>query len=109
MAGPLRDPGPQARRALSDLAADDGIGHAPDGPVAGAADAGAGAADDGPTGDGTEQPVEALPDAPVGALEEWSLDQLHRRASEVGLDGRWDMTRDELVVALRDPEQPTAR
>lgn len=81
MAGPLRDPGPQARRALSDLAA----------------------------GDGAEQPVEALPDAPVGALEEWSLDQLRRRASEVGLDGRWDMTQDELVVALRDPEQPAAR
>ena len=42
MAGPLRDPGPQARRALSDLAADGGVGHAPDGAVAGAGD---GAAD----------------------------------------------------------------
>jgi hypothetical protein len=49
-----------------------------------------------------EQPVEPLPDAPVDEIEEWTLDQLHRRASEVGLDGRWDMSRDQLVAALRD-------
>jgi hypothetical protein len=85
VAGPLRDPGPRAQRALGDLAGDATTG-------------GGGGADT-----GAEPTVEPLPDAPVGAVDEWSLDQLHRRASEVGLEGRWEMTREQLVEALREP------
>ncbi len=97
MTGPLRDPGPRAQRIAGEMA--DAAGATPPSEATGAApEATAGAGTD----DGTEQPVEALPDAPVGEVEEWSLDQLHRRASEVGLEGRWDMTREELVAALRD-------
>ena len=119
MAAPLRDPGPQARRALERMAggtagvepsgsAGDSAesGAAPDDAVVAAAlDVGAPGADRGAEADPatTEQPVEPLPDAPVGALEEWSLDQLHRRASEVGLEGRWEMSRQQLVSALREP------
>jgi hypothetical protein len=84
VAGPLRDPGPRAQRALGDLAGD--------------APTGGGGADT-----GAEPTVEPLPDAPVGAVDEWSLDQLHRRASEVGLEGRWEMSREQLVEALREP------
>jgi hypothetical protein len=94
VAGPLRDPGPRAQKALDALAHDADGGREP---VAGPADEPAG------DGSGAEEPVEPLPDAPVGAIEEWSLDQLHRRASEVGLEGRWDMTREELVEALGQP------
>jgi hypothetical protein len=104
VAGPLRDPGPRAQRALGDLAGDvtPGTGEAIDPHAADpAGDVGASAPD--AAASGSEEPVEPLPDAPVGGVEEWSLDQLHRRASEVGLEGRWDMTRDELVAALREP------
>ena len=75
MAGPLRDPGPDAQRAVGELPGDTG----------------------------PEPSVEPLPDAPVGAIDEWSMEQLHRRASEVGLEGRWEMTREQLVEALREP------
>jgi len=90
VAGPLRDPGPRAQRALGDLADDAATG----------GDGGG----SGTGGDSTVEPtVEPLPDAPVGAVDQWSLDQLHRRASEVGLEGRWEMTREQLVEALREP------
>jgi hypothetical protein len=34
--------------------------------------------------------------------EDWSKDDLYNRAQELGLDGRSDMTKDELISALRD-------
>jgi hypothetical protein len=93
--GPLRDPGPEAQRIVGEMA-DAAGGPAPGEP-------GATAPGPGDVTQDAERPVEPLPDAAVGEVEEWSLDQLHRRASEVGLEGRWDMTRDELVAALREP------
>ncbi len=111
MTGPLRDPGPEAQRIVAEMA-DAARGSAVEGTAGGAGtsdpdDRRAGTTADGATADGgttdAEQPVEPLADAPVGEVEEWSLDQLHRRASEGGLEGRWDMTRDELVAALREP------
>ncbi len=34
--------------------------------------------------------------------EEWTKDDLQDRAREVGIDGRSDMTKDELIESLRD-------
>jgi len=34
--------------------------------------------------------------------EEWTKDELYARAQEIGIDGRSDMTKDALIVALRD-------
>jgi hypothetical protein len=36
------------------------------------------------------------------AYEEWSRDDLYVRAREIGIDGRSDMTKDELIDALRN-------
>ena len=33
--------------------------------------------------------------------EEWTKDDLYTRAQEIGIDGRSDMTKDELIAALR--------
>ncbi len=33
--------------------------------------------------------------------EEWTKDELYDRAQEIGIDGRSDMTKDELIEALR--------
>jgi hypothetical protein len=33
--------------------------------------------------------------------EDWTKDELYQRAQEVGIDGRSDMTKDELIEALR--------
>ena len=33
--------------------------------------------------------------------EEWTKDDLYDRAQEIGIDGRSDMTKDELIAALR--------
>ena len=33
--------------------------------------------------------------------EDWTKDELYDRAQEVGIDGRSDMTKDELIEALR--------
>jgi hypothetical protein len=34
--------------------------------------------------------------------EEWSVDDLQDKAQEVGIDGRSEMNKDELIDALRD-------
>ena len=34
--------------------------------------------------------------------EEWTKDELYDRAQELDIDGRSDMTKDELIEALRD-------
>jgi len=34
--------------------------------------------------------------------EAWNKDDLYDRAREIGIDGRSDMTKDELIAALRD-------
>ncbi|WP_299816965.1 Rho termination factor [uncultured Jannaschia sp.] len=36
------------------------------------------------------------------SYEEWSKDDLYGRAQEVGIEGRSDMTKDELIDALRN-------
>ena len=33
--------------------------------------------------------------------EEWTKDDLYERAQEIGIEGRSDMTKDELIEALR--------
>lgn len=38
----------------------------------------------------------------AGAYEEWSKDDLYERAQEIGLEGRSDMSKDELIDALRN-------
>jgi hypothetical protein len=37
-----------------------------------------------------------------GSYEDWNVDDLRDRAAEIGIDGRSDMTKDELVDALRN-------
>ena len=34
--------------------------------------------------------------------EEWTKDELYERAQEIGIDGRSDMDKDELISALRN-------
>ncbi len=34
--------------------------------------------------------------------EDWTKDDLYERAQEIGIEGRSDMTKDELIAALRD-------
>lgn len=34
--------------------------------------------------------------------EDWTRDELYERAREVGIEGRSDMTKDQLIKALRD-------
>ncbi|KIT16078.1 DUF7218 family protein [Jannaschia aquimarina] len=34
--------------------------------------------------------------------EEWTKDELYERAQELDVEGRSDMTKDELIAALRD-------
>lgn len=36
------------------------------------------------------------------SYEDWSKDDLYERAQEVGIEGRSDMDKDELIDALRD-------
>lgn len=37
-----------------------------------------------------------------GSYEDWSKDDLEDRAREIGIEGRSDMTKDELIEALRN-------
>jgi hypothetical protein len=34
--------------------------------------------------------------------DEWTTDELIERATELDIEGRWDMTKDELIDALRN-------
>lgn len=38
----------------------------------------------------------------AGSYEDWSVDDLRERAGELEIDGRSDMTKDELIEALRN-------
>ncbi|HEY2637001.1 MAG TPA: Rho termination factor [Solirubrobacteraceae bacterium] len=37
-----------------------------------------------------------------GSYEDWSVDDLRERAAEIGIDGRSDMNKGELIDALRN-------
>jgi predicted HTH domain antitoxin len=37
-----------------------------------------------------------------GSYEDWSKDDLYEKAKEVGIEGRADMDKDELISALRN-------
>jgi hypothetical protein len=37
-----------------------------------------------------------------GSYEDWSVDDLQERAAEIGIEGRSDMNKDELIKALRN-------
>ena len=36
------------------------------------------------------------------SYEDWTKDELYERAQEIGIEGRSDMTKDELIKALRN-------
>lgn len=37
-----------------------------------------------------------------GSYEDWTVDDLHKRAAEIGIDGRSSMNKAELIKALRN-------
>ncbi|HZS24710.1 MAG TPA: Rho termination factor N-terminal domain-containing protein [Gaiellaceae bacterium] len=36
------------------------------------------------------------------SYEDWTVEELHRRATELGIEGHSDLTKDELIDALRN-------
>lgn len=38
----------------------------------------------------------------AGSYDDWTVDDLRQRASELDIEGRSTMTKDELIAALRD-------
>ena len=38
----------------------------------------------------------------ASSYEDWTKDELHERAQDIGIDGRSRMTKDELIAALRN-------
>ncbi len=38
----------------------------------------------------------------AGSYDDWTVDELRKRAAELGIEGRSDMTKDELIDALRN-------
>lgn len=38
----------------------------------------------------------------AGDYEDWTVDELRKRAAEIGIDGRSTMRKDELISALRN-------
>ena len=38
----------------------------------------------------------------AGSYDDWSVDDLRDRAAEIGIEGRSDMNKDELIKALRN-------
>ncbi|WCZ38266.1 Rho termination factor N-terminal domain-containing protein [Corynebacterium jeddahense] len=38
----------------------------------------------------------------AGSYEDWTKDELYKRAQELDIEGRSEMTKDELIKALRD-------
>lgn len=38
----------------------------------------------------------------AGSYEDWTVDKLHERVTELDIEGRSKMTKDELIKALRD-------
>ena len=46
----------------------------------------------------TPSPSKALP------YEQWTRCELIHHADELGIAGRWDLTKSELIIALRDRE-----
>lgn len=37
-----------------------------------------------------------------GSYEDWGVDELHKRAAEIGIEGRSSMNKEELITALRN-------
>ena len=37
-----------------------------------------------------------------GKYEDWTVAELHKRAAEIGIDGRSTMNKDDLIAALRN-------
>lgn len=37
-----------------------------------------------------------------GSYEDWTVDELRERAAEIGIEGRSEMSKDELISALRN-------
>jgi hypothetical protein len=40
--------------------------------------------------------------AASGSYEDWTTEELEQRAAEIGIEGRSDMNKDELIQALRN-------